>query len=108
LLLDYVARVEMLAARPEWYNSVGSNCTTNLFYHRLQQVPWWLKPSIFLNGLSARVLYRLGFLDDNLPFEELQARSAIREPALAAGDVEDFSQRIRTQIVLPGPWAESA
>ena len=106
LLVDYLARVDMLAARPEWYNSMTSNCTTNLFYHRLQQVPWWLKPAIFLNGLSARAMYRLGFLGDSLPFKELQIRSAIRERALAAGDAADFSQRIREQIVLPQPWSK--
>jgi len=104
LLLDYLARTESLAARPEWYNSVTSNCTTNLFYHGHQHIPWWMKPGIFLNGLSTRSMYRIGVLADSLPFKELQARSAIRELAMAAGDAVDFSQRIRTQIVLPRPW----
>jgi hypothetical protein len=95
LLDDYLKRVEKLAARPEWYNSVTDNCTTNLFYHRLQRIPRWLMPGILLNGLSCRILYRLGYLDDGLPFKELQARSQIRERALAAGDSADFSRRIR-------------
>jgi hypothetical protein len=30
-LLDYVRRIEILADQPAWYNSVTSNCTTNLF-----------------------------------------------------------------------------
>ena len=76
LLLDYVRRIEMLAAQPDWYNSVTSNCTTNLFYQGHASVPWWMKPDIFLNGLSARAMYRLGFLDNSLPFKELQARCA--------------------------------
>ena len=101
LLLDYVSRVEMLATQPAWYNSVTSNCTTNLFYHGHANVPWWMKPGIFLNGFSARTMYRLGFLSDSLPFKELQARCAIRERALAAGDAADFSQQIRAQIVMP-------
>ncbi len=100
-VLDYVTRIEKLAAQPEWYNSVTSNCTTNLFYNRHANVPWWLKPHIFLNGLSARAMYRLGFLDKSLPYRELQARCAIRERALAAGDAADFSQQIRAQIVMP-------
>ena len=89
----------MLAAQPAWYNSVTSNCTTNLFYERHANVPWWLKPNIFLNGLSARAMYRLGFLDNSLPYRELQARCAIGERALAAGDAADFSQQIRRQNV---------
>ena len=102
-LLDYVRRIEILAVQPGWYNSVTSNCTTNLFYNRRANVPWWLKPNIFLNGLSARAMYRLGFLDNSLPYRELQARCAIRERALAAGDAADFSQQIRAQIVMPLP-----
>ena len=86
LLLDYVRRVEMLAAQPHWYNSVTSNCTTNLFYQGHAPVPWWMTPDIFLNGLSARAMYRLGFLDKSLRYQDLQARCAIRERALAAGD----------------------
>jgi Domain of unknown function (DUF4105) len=101
LILDYVTRIETLAAQPGWYNSVASNCTTNLFYHNRVPVPWWLKPNIFLNGLSARAMYRLGFLDNSLSYRELQARCAIRERALAAGDAADFSQQIRAQIVIP-------
>jgi hypothetical protein len=100
-LVDYVRRIETLAVQPSWYNSVTSNCTTNLFYNRRANVPWWLKPHIFLNGLSARAMYRLSFLDNSLPYRELQARCAIRERALAAGDSADFSQQIRAQIVTP-------
>lgn len=101
LLLDYISRIEMLATQPAWYNSVTSNCTTNLFYRGHASVPWWMKLGIFLNGFSARTMYRLGFLSDSLPFKELQARCAIRERALAAGDAADFSQQIRAQMVVP-------
>jgi uncharacterized protein DUF4105 len=98
LLLDYVRRVELLADQPVWYNSVASNCTTNLFYQGHADVPWWMKTGIFLNGFSARTMYRLGYLDNSLPYKELQARCAIRERALAAGDAADFSQQIRAQM----------
>ena len=101
LLLDYVSRVERLATQPAWYNTVASNCTTNLFYRGHTPVPWWRKLGIFLNGFSARTMYRLGYLSDSLPFKELQARSDIREQALAAGDAADFSQQIRSQMVMP-------
>ena len=101
LLIYYVGQIESLATQPDWYNSITSNCTTNLFYNRRANVPWWMRPDIFLNGLSARAMYRLGYLDNSVPYRELQARCAIRERALAAGDAADFSQQIRTQIVLP-------
>lgn len=101
VLDDYLERVERLAARPEWYNSVTSNCTTNLFYRRLHRIPWWLMPGIFLNGLSGRIMYRLGFLGRDLPFQELQARCEIRDKVAAAGDDADFSQRIRAELRFP-------
>jgi hypothetical protein len=101
LLVDYVARAARLEEQPEWYHSIVSNCTTNLFYHGRNRVPWWLTPHIFLNGLSARAMYLRGFLDDSLPFQELQARSDIRERALAAGDAANFSQQIRTHVESP-------
>jgi hypothetical protein len=102
LLVDYLARVAKLEERPEWYNSILSNCTTNLFYHgRRHRVPWWLTPEIFLNGFSARAMYLRGFLDETVPFKALQARSDIRERALAADDAPDFSQQIRTHVDPP-------
>jgi hypothetical protein len=110
LLLDFLQRAESLATRPEWYNSVVSNCATNLFYHRNRQlrIRWWMKAAIFLNGLSARTLYRLGGLADGLHFKELQTRSEIHEHATAAADLAHFSQRIRAQLVEPRPWTEAA
>jgi hypothetical protein len=80
LLVDYLMRAEALATHPKWYNSVTSNCTTNLFYHRHRRTRWWLYPQIFLNGLSARALYRRGFLDRTVPFAELEAQAEIHTP----------------------------
>jgi len=77
LLVDYLMRAEALASRPEWYNSFTSNCTTNLFFHRHRRTRWWLHSGVFINGLSARALYRSGFLDRRVPFAELQARAEI-------------------------------
>jgi hypothetical protein len=47
-----------------------------------------------------RYLYRAGWLDQSLPFDELRRRSRINDAATAAGDVPDFSRRIRE--TLPG------
>jgi hypothetical protein len=98
VLVYFLARAAKLKERPEWYNSITCNCTTNLFYRDRHNVPWWLVPYIFLNGFSPRAMYLRGFLDNSLPFKELQARSDIRERALAAGDAESFSQQIRTHV----------
>jgi hypothetical protein len=106
LFVDYLKRAESVARRPEWYNSITSNCTTNLFYHEHGQIRRRLRPGIFFNGLSARTLYKLGGLASRLPFSELQARSAIQDLARAAGDSADFSRQIRARIVVPQPAIE--
>jgi hypothetical protein len=103
LLVYYLARAAKLEKRSEWYNSITSNCTTNLFYHGRNRVPWWLTPHILLNGLSARAMNLRGFLDTSLPFNELHTRSDIRERALAVGDAANFCQQIGTRIDLPRP-----
>ena len=99
LLLDYVEQANLLLDRREWYNSLLSNCTTNLFYHRNRQVQGWFKLGVFVNGLSARTLFHLGLLGKGSSFRELVARSEIRELGLEADNASDFSQRIRTRIV---------
>ena len=107
LFVDYLERAEAIARRPEWYNSITSNCTTNLFYHEHGLIRRRLRPGIFFNGLSARTLYKLGGLASELPFPELQARSAIHELALAAGDSADFSRQIRARMIDPPPAIEA-
>ena len=64
LLLDYVSRIERLAAQPAWYNSVTSNCTTNLFYQRprdraVVDEAWHLPEWLFCpHDVSTRFLER--------------------------------------------------
>ena len=51
-----------------------------------------------LNGLIDRYLYLAGFLDSVLPFAELRQRSWINDDSIAAGNVLDFSERIRASL----------
>ncbi len=98
----YLDRINSLADRPEWYHLLKNNCTLNVIrYSRAvggQHRRFEIKH--FLNGLIDAYLYRLGILDNRLTFPELRRRSHINDVARAAGDVEDFSARIRQG--LPG------
>jgi hypothetical protein len=99
-LLQYVARLNELHTRPEWYNVVTANCTTSIRAQnpRTERLPWdW---RMLFNGRADEMLYELGALDHSFPFEELRRRSRINEAARAAGDAPDFSTRIRQG--LPG------
>ena len=101
LLLDYLNKAESLTTNPEWYHSITSNCTTNLFFTGHRRVPWWIRLGILINGLSARSMYRVGVLADDTSFSELQARSDISDLAIDAEHNGDYSHRIRAQLVLP-------
>ena len=96
LLLGYLAEINRLRERPEWYNALTDNCTTAI--HRLAHVgarrSWW-SWKLFLNGRLDELAYDLGAIDRSLPFVALKAKSHINEQARAAGDDPRFSVRIR-------------
>ncbi|HAB14928.1 MAG TPA: hypothetical protein DCE44_00610 [Verrucomicrobiales bacterium] len=102
LFLIYLGRINSLAERPEWYHLLKSSCTINVIrYSRAVGGPHRrFEINHFLNGLIDAYLYRLGILDTRLSFSELRRRSHINDTARAAGDVPDFSARIRRG--LPG------
>ncbi len=98
----YLDRINSLADRAEWYHLLKNNCTLNVIrYSRKVGGPHRrFEVKHFLNGLVDAYLHRLGILNTRLPFAELRRRSQINDAARAAGDVEDFSARIRAG--LPG------
>jgi len=99
LFLVYLDRINQLADRPEFYNLLTSNCTLNIIrYARAVGKPTRFDIRYLLNGLMDRYLYSRGYLDTNLPFDELRQRSLINNAAQAAGNSPDFSQLIRANL----------
>jgi hypothetical protein len=96
----YLARINELADRSEFYHLLSNSCTVNIVRYA-QAVAGGGRFDIrhYLNGLFDAYLYDLRALDTTLPFEELRSRSRINEAAVAAGDAADFPERIRK--VLP-------
>jgi hypothetical protein len=96
LLLDYVATLNRLAAKPEFYNALVDNCTTGIRVHAQRigaAAPWdW---RILANGTIDEMLYEHGRIDNSRPFAEVRAASAIDARARAADADPDFSRRIR-------------
>jgi len=96
LLLDYVASMNRLVDRPEWYNALTENCTTAIRTHVKAvggAVP--LDWRLFANGHLDELLYERGAVNSAIPFEELKQRGHIDERAKAADQDPDFSLRIR-------------
>lgn len=100
VLVDYLNAVNSLRERPEWYNALTSNCTTNIRRHIQPFTHGVWDWRMLVNGHLHELLYERGVVDTTLPQPELQARSLVNDRAKAADDSEDFSRLIR--VGLPG------
>ena len=101
LLLIYLARINELAERPEFYNLLTNSCTVNIirYAHAAGRQGRFDIRHLF-NGLIDSYLYYSGRVDTTLPFEELRRRSLINKDTQAADGAPEpeFSQRIRTSL----------
>jgi hypothetical protein len=100
--LDYLRKINALKAQAEWYNSLTTNCTSNIWLHSRVNpghLPYSWK--ILASGHVPEYLYENGRLDSSVPFAELQRRGHVNERAHAADQAEDFSQRIRAAEAPP-------
>jgi hypothetical protein len=99
LLLIYLARINELADRPEFYHLLSNSCTINIVrYANAAGRAGRLDIRHVLNGLVDGYLYRSGRVDTALPFDELRRRSLINDAAQEADGAPDFSQRIRASL----------
>jgi len=102
LFLQYVEKINQLAEQPEFYNTLTTNCTTDV---------WWLVRAlsgklpldwrVLLSGYFPDYAYDLGALDTSLPFAALKAQSLINDKAQAADRAPDFPARIRDGLPRP-------
>lgn len=103
VFLGYIDAINSLSVRPEFYNTLTTNCTTNIWKHTLanpdhMRLSW----KILASGYVPRYLYESGRLDTSLPFAEQERRAHVNARAQAADTAPDFSRRIRTPA---GPGA---
>jgi Domain of unknown function (DUF4105) len=102
IFLDYIREINSLAAKPEFYNTLTTNCTTSILTHtRVNPGHLPLSWKVLLSGYVPEYIYENRRIDTSLPFDELKQRSRINVAAQAADQAPDFSQRIRAG--LPGP-----
>ncbi len=99
LLLEYLRRINELHGEPAWYNALSHNCTTAIRRHaaaigRGNVLDWRL----FANGYLLELAYEMETVDTSMPLEELTKRSDVTAAARAAGNAEDFPERIRRDL----------
>jgi Domain of unknown function (DUF4105) len=98
IFLDYLKRVNSLHDRPEWYNALTNNCTTNIAVSTAEarDVRVRLDWRILLNGKMDEMLYeRNAVVTDGLPLPALKEQAHINAAAIAADKSGDFSRLIR-------------
>ena len=102
LFLEYIDKINQLKERPEFYNTLITNCTTDvwsLVRALSDQIP--LDRRVLLSGHFPEYAYDLGSLDTSMPFAELKAISLINAKAHAADRDPNFSGRIRENLPRP-------
>ena len=91
--LNYLKKINRIRNRPEWYNALTNNCTTNIATLAGEPQLYW---RVLLNGRADQMLYERGDLaTGNLPFAQFKEQAHINAAARAANDAPDFSRRIR-------------
>jgi hypothetical protein len=101
VFLQYIDEINALKERPEWYNTLTTNCTTAIWMHsRINPGHPPLSWKILASGYAPEYLYEIGKLDSSLSFAELQRLGHVNARAQAADKAVDFSKRIRAG--LPG------
>jgi hypothetical protein len=110
LFMEYMNRINALRTKPEFYNTLTTNCTTNIWTNshvNPGRVP--LSWKILASGYVPEYLYEQGRLETRgLSFAELQRRAHVNARAKAANSAADFSRRIRAwdetnPVDLPSP-----
>lgn len=101
LLVDILRRVNQLRDKPELYDTLTNNCTTNIVQHINKLVPGKVPQDyrVLLPGFADQLAYELKLIDTSLPFEETKRRARVNELALKYRDDPHFSARIRGETV---------
>ena len=102
LFMEYVHKINSLAKEPEFYNTLTTNCTTNILTHtRVNPDSLPLSWKVLVSGYAPEYAYEGGKLDTSIPFPTLRERSRINPAAQSADKAPDFSQRIRASLPAP-------
>lgn len=97
MFVAMLERANALNERPEFYNTITNNCTSNVVDHvnavATRRVPGGLKT--MLPGYTDEVAMRLGLIDSELDVERARAIFRVNDRARVHARARDFSFRIR-------------
>ena len=86
LFMSYVDKINALKDHPEFYNTLTTNCTTNIWMHTKVNQSFPFEWRILASGYVPQMIYDHGRLDTRLPFDELKRRSRVNDVARSIGN----------------------
>ena len=97
LFMEYMERLDHLRTHPEFYNTLTTNCTTDIWMDdRVNPGRVPLNWKVIVSGYLPEYLYQEGRLEDTgLSFPALERRAHVNARARDADSATDFSRRIR-------------
>jgi hypothetical protein len=100
--MEYIRQINSMKENPEWYNTLTTNCTTDVVrlirgFGGRARYNW----KVLLSGYAPQYAYENGSLDTRIPFEELRKLSYINPKARAVGDDPEYSRKIREGLPRP-------
>jgi hypothetical protein len=101
LFLEYIAQINSLKNTPEFYNTLTTNCTTNIWLNaRVNPDNLPLSWKILASGYLAEYLYENDRLEiKGVSFSELQKQAWVNPRAHAVDKADNFSQLIRVPAI---------
>ena len=109
LLLAYANDIDDLDAKPRWYNTLTTNCTTVVYHLVASVAPGWkfalpLDPRVLLSGYLPGYLQQIGAIRQDIPLEELVRAARIGDHARTLSlDDPQFSAKIREGVPTGRP-----
>lgn len=97
LFVDVMRRANKLIDKPEFYNTLTNNCTTNIRRHinhlKPDRVPYDYR--VLLPGYSDSLAYDLNLIERHGTFEQTKEHARINYQAYLYREAPEFSQNIR-------------
>jgi hypothetical protein len=104
LFLEYIRRINALREQPKFYNTLTTNCTTQILTNvqslgGVARYTW----KILLSGYVPEYLYETETLMQGMPLDEIMTRSLVNERAKKFANDPNFSLLIREGVPHPEP-----
>jgi hypothetical protein len=99
LFLDMLQRMNQIAMKPEFYDTLTNNCTTNLVAHVNKLRPGTIPADyrILFPGYSDQFVNQLGLIDTDESADAMRNRSAVLPTYGIWLDSKEYSRQIRNR-----------